>query len=110
MRTAGSRRSWCRMSKYRCPQAIIGKARDAIRCKVSGSVCAHQKMCLMEGRIILTDKSLTCPGRENHGGLSDRPPDHLRGNDFDDADVNLDSAGHAAAGVDHQDDVRREEQ
>ena len=41
---------------YRCDQAIIGGARDAIRCKVSGTVCAHQKMCMMEGRIVLTDK------------------------------------------------------
>ena len=42
---------------YRCDQAIIGGARDAIRCKVSGTVCAHQKMCMMEGRIVLTDKA-----------------------------------------------------
>lgn len=88
------------MGKYKCPQAIIGKARDAIRCKVSGSVCAHQKMCLMEGRIVLTDGAMWCPGR---GGRI--LPE--RGND---ADVDLDSAGRAAAGVDHHDDVRREEQ
>ena len=88
------------MGKYKCPQAIIGKAREAIRCKVSGSVCAHQKMCLMEGRIVLTDGAMLCPGR---GGriLSER------GNN---ADVDLDSAGRAVAGMDHQDDARREEQ
>jgi hypothetical protein len=49
-------------------------------------------MCLMEGRIVLTADAMKCPGREQ------------------DADVDLDSAGRAAAGVDHQDDVRREEQ
>ena len=80
------------MGKYKCPQAIIGKARDAIRCKVSGSVCAHQKMCLMEGRIVLTADAMKCPGMEQ------------------DADLDLDPAGRAVAGVDHQDDVRREEQ
>ena len=86
------------MSKYNCPQALIGKARDAIRCKVSGSVCAHQKMCLMEGRIVLTDGALWCPGR---GGriLPERK---------NDADVGVDAAGSSAAGVDHQDDVRRD--
>ena len=49
---------------YRCPQAITGGAREAIRCKVSGSVCAHQKMCMMEGRIVLTDGAMRCPGRD----------------------------------------------
>ena len=49
---------------YRCDQAIIGGAMDAIRCKVSGTVCAHQKMCLMEGRIVLTDGALQCPARD----------------------------------------------
>lgn len=49
---------------YRCEQAIIGRAEDPIRCKVSGTVCAHQKMCLMEGRIVLTDGSLRCPARD----------------------------------------------
>ena len=48
---------------YRCDQAIFGGARDAIRCRVSGSVCAHQKMCMMEGRIVLTDQALWCPAR-----------------------------------------------
>jgi hypothetical protein len=48
---------------YRCSQAIIGGAREPIRCKVSGDVCAHQKYCLMEGRIVLTDQSLWCPAR-----------------------------------------------
>ena len=49
---------------YRCPQAITGGAREAIRCKVSGSVCAHQKMCMMEGRFVLTDGAMRCPGRD----------------------------------------------
>ena len=48
---------------YRCDQAIFGGMRDAIRCKVSGSVCAHQKMCMMEGRMVLTDKATECPAR-----------------------------------------------
>ena len=49
---------------YRCPKAVIKGAREAIRCTVSGTVCAHQKMCLMEGRIVLTDGSMDCPGRD----------------------------------------------
>lgn len=49
---------------YRCDQAIIGRAEEPIRCKVSGTVCAHQKMCLMEGRIVLTDGSMRCPARD----------------------------------------------
>ena len=49
---------------YRCDQAVFGGARDAIRCKVSGSVCAHQKMCMMEGRVVLTDQAMKCPGRD----------------------------------------------
>lgn len=49
---------------YRCDQAVYGGHRDPIRCKVSGSVCAHQKMCMMEGRIVLTDKAMTCPARD----------------------------------------------
>ena len=57
---------------YRCSQAIVGGAREPIRCKVSGTVCAHQKYCLMEGKIVLTDQSLWCPAR---GGrlLPDEP-------------------------------------
>ena len=51
------------MSKYRCPHAITRGAREAIRCRVSGTVCAHQKMCLMEGRIVLTADAMKCPGR-----------------------------------------------
>ena len=62
------------MGKYKCPQAIIGKARDAIRCKVSGSVCAHQKMCLMEGRIVLTDGAMSCPGRDGKMPEPDKAP------------------------------------
>ena len=49
---------------YRCDQAVFGSMRDPIRCKVSGSVCAHQKMCLMEGRIVLTDGAMRCPARD----------------------------------------------
>ena len=49
---------------YRCDQAVLGGMRDPIRCKVSGSVCAHQKMCLMEGRIVLTDGAMRCPARD----------------------------------------------
>ena len=49
---------------YRCGQAIIGRAEDPIRCKVSGTVCAHQKFCGMEGRIVLTDGALMCPARD----------------------------------------------
>ena len=56
---------------YRCPQAITGGAREAIRCKVSGSVCAHQKMCMMEGRIVLTDGAMRCPGRDAEMILED---------------------------------------
>ena len=57
---------------YRCDQAVIGGAREPIRCKVSGTVCAHQKMCMMEGRIVLTDKAMTCPARD--GKLPDPEP------------------------------------
>ena len=53
-----------RKMAYRCDQAVFGGAREPIRCKVSGSVCAHQKMCMMEGRIVLTDKAMTCPARD----------------------------------------------
>lgn len=49
---------------YRCGQAEFGGARDPIRCKVSGTVCAHQKMCLMQGRIVLTDGAMSCPARD----------------------------------------------
>ena len=49
---------------YRCEQAITGGATEAIRCKVSGTVCAHQKFCGMEGRIVLTDGALRCPARD----------------------------------------------
>ena len=49
---------------YRCDQAIIGRSEEPIRCKVSGTVCAHQRMCLMEGRIVLTDGALECPARD----------------------------------------------
>ncbi len=49
---------------YRCDQAIFGRATEAIRCKVSGNVCAHQKMCMMEGRTVLTDLALKCPARD----------------------------------------------
>lgn len=49
---------------YRCEQAIYGRARDAIRCKVSGTVCAHQRVCLMEGRNVLTDGAMRCPARD----------------------------------------------
>ncbi len=49
---------------YRCDQAVFAGAREAIRCKVSGSICAHQKMCMMEGRIVLTDGALRCPARD----------------------------------------------
>lgn len=52
------------MGKYSCPQAVTRGALDAIRCRVSGSVCAHQKVCLMEGRNVLTDGALRCPGRD----------------------------------------------
>jgi len=55
---------------YRCGQAIIGRAEEPIRCKVSGTVCAHQKMCLMEGRIVLTDGALECPAR--YGKIPDQ--------------------------------------
>ena len=47
---------------YRCDQAVYGGHRDPIRCKVSGSVCAHQKMCMMEGRIVLTDNTYEADG------------------------------------------------
>ena len=49
---------------YRCGQAIIGRAEEPIKCKVSGTICAHQRMCLMEGRIVLTDGALDCPARD----------------------------------------------
>ena len=65
---------------YRCSQAIIGGAREPIRCKVSGTVCAHQKYCLMEGKIVLTDRSLWCPAR---GGrlMPDKPEAAATGED-----------------------------
>ena len=56
---------------YRCDQAEIGSPRDAIRCKVSGGPCAHQRMCLMEGRRVLTDGALRCPAR--NGQLPEEP-------------------------------------
>lgn len=49
---------------YRCGQAIIGRAEEPIKCKVSGTICAHQRMCMMEGRIVLTDGALDCPARD----------------------------------------------
>ena len=49
---------------YRCLQAVFGRATDPIRCKVSGNVCAHQKMCMMEGRTVLTDGAMRCPARD----------------------------------------------
>ena len=49
---------------YRCGQAVFGGAREAIRCRVSGTVCAHQKMCMMEGRTVLTDGAMRCPARD----------------------------------------------
>jgi len=49
---------------YRCGQAIIGRAKEPIKCKVSGAYCAHQRMCQMEGRIVLTDGALECPARD----------------------------------------------
>jgi len=56
---------------YRCGQAIIGRADEPIRCKVSGGICAHQRMCMMEGRIVLTDQALSCPARD--GRLPEEP-------------------------------------
>lgn len=58
---------------YRCPMAITGGAREAIRCKASGSVCAHQKMCMMEGRIVLTAGAMDCPGRDEAGRAAAHP-------------------------------------
>jgi len=60
---------------YRCDQAITGGATEAIRCKVSGSVCAHQKMCLMEGRIVLTDGALRCPARDGQLPEPEKKPE-----------------------------------
>ena len=68
---------------YRCDQAVIGGAREPIRCKVSGTVCAHQKMCMMEGRIVLTDKAMTCPARD--GKLPD--PEQVRTEKAPDVDA-----------------------
>ena len=58
---------------YRCPMAITGGAREAIRCKASGSVCAHQKMCMMEGRVVLTAGAMDCPGRDEVGQAAAHP-------------------------------------
>lgn len=52
------------MGNYRCPQAVTGGAEDPIRCRASGMLCAHQKWCVMEGRIVLTAQAVRCPGRE----------------------------------------------
>lgn len=60
---------------YRCDQAIMGAARDPIRCNVSGSVCAHQKMCLMQGRIVLTDGAMSCPGRDGKMPEPEKEPE-----------------------------------
>ena len=49
---------------YRCNQAITGSATEPIRCKVSGMACAHQRMCQMEGRIVLTDGAMRGPARD----------------------------------------------
>lgn len=51
------------MSGYKCMEAIIRGSREPILCRVSGDVCAHQRYCLTEGRIVLTDQALSCPGR-----------------------------------------------
>ena len=59
---------------YRCDQAVIGRAEDPIRCKVSGTVCAHQKLCMMEGRIVLTDGAMSCPGRDGKMPEQDKAP------------------------------------
>ena len=59
---------------YRCGQAIIGRAEEPIRCKVSGTVCAHQRMCLMEGRIVLTDGALNCPARDGQMPKPEKKP------------------------------------
>ena len=59
---------------YRCGQAIIGRAEEPIRCKVSGTICAHQRMCLMEGRIVLTDGALDCPARDGQMPEPEKKP------------------------------------
>lgn len=56
---------------YRCNQAIAGGVKDAIRCKVSGSICAHQYYCEMQGRKVLSAGALDCPARD--GKLPEEP-------------------------------------
>lgn len=58
---------------YRCDQAIIGRAEELIRCKVSGGACAHQRMCMMEGRIVLTDGAMECPARNGKPAEDPKP-------------------------------------
>lgn len=58
-----------RKMAYRCDQAVFGGMREPIRCKVSGTMCAHQRMCMMEGRMVLTDQAMRCPAREGQGAF-----------------------------------------
>ena len=60
-----------RKMAYRCNQAIAGGVKDAIRCKVSGSICAHQYYCEMQGRKVLSAGALDCPARD--GKLPEDP-------------------------------------
>ena len=48
---------------YHCPNAVFGGARETIKCKASGKGCAWQRMCQMEGRIVLTNEAMSCVGR-----------------------------------------------
>ena len=55
-----------RMAKKRleCPKARYDSEKR-IRCRVTGTLCAFQRWCLMEGRAVLTDTAPDCLAREH---------------------------------------------
>ena len=45
-----------------CPEGSYDSAMR-VRCKKSGTLCAHQYWCPCDGRCKLTERARTCPGR-----------------------------------------------
>lgn len=51
-----------------------------IRCRKSGTLCAHQYWCGCDGRCKLTERAKDCPGREDRKTPAKFPPDgNLKG-------------------------------
>ena len=50
--------------KLECPEARYDSEKR-IRCRVKGTLCAHQKWCLMQGRAVLTDMAPDCLARDH---------------------------------------------